>query len=240
MNALPESHPKPAPPGLFVTGTDTDVGKTHVASLMAAALHAQGLRVGVYKPLASGCQRDAAGNLVSEDAVKLWTAAGQPGTLDNVCPQRFEAALAPHLAARAEGQTVDTRRMRSGIDFWRATSDVVLVEGAGGLLCPMAEDATTVADLVAEFGYPVVVVCRNALGVINHTLLTLEVARHRGLEVVGLVLNDTRAERDSSAESNASELVARAGVPLLAHVRFGGFEFSPPVKWHALARPPLG
>ncbi|MFH1264802.1 MAG: dethiobiotin synthase, partial [Planctomycetota bacterium] len=99
-------------PGLFITGTDTEVGKTYVAALIARALRKAGHRVGVYKPAASGCRLvdDA---LVADDAVTLWEAAGRPGELDRVCPQRFQAALAPHLAAREEGKRLDANLLRT-------------------------------------------------------------------------------------------------------------------------------
>ena len=142
--------------GLFITGTGTGVGKTYVAALIARALREAGKRVGVYKPVASGCEmRD--GELVSPDAVALWEAAGRPGTLEQVCPQMFAAPLAPHLAARAEGRRVDPKLLRDGIGFWRETSDIVLVEGAGGLMSPISDEDYN-ADLAAEFGYPLVVV----------------------------------------------------------------------------------
>ena len=107
-------------PGLFITGTDTGVGKTYVAALIARSLVASGRRVGVYKPAASGCIRDAHGCLVSDDAVALWEAAGRPSDLEHVCPQRFAAPLAPHLAARGEGREIDANLLRSGLDYWRS------------------------------------------------------------------------------------------------------------------------
>ncbi len=116
--------------GLFITGTGTGVGKTYVGALVAQSLRKAGKRVGVYKPVASGCERQN-GLLISSDAVTLWEAAGRPGSLEQVCPQMFAAPLAPHLAARAEGRRVDAQLLRDGIRFWRETSDVVLVEGAG-------------------------------------------------------------------------------------------------------------
>ena len=95
--------------GLFITGTDTGVGKTYVAALIARWLPPAGRRVGVYKPAASGCSRQADGDeLVSDDALALWNAAGRPGDLDRVCPQRFAAPLAPHLAAAGEGKQIDS------------------------------------------------------------------------------------------------------------------------------------
>src|SRR3954465_15499285 len=124
--------------GLFITGTSTGVGKTYVGALVARALRDAGKRVGVYKPVASGCEMRG-GELVSPDAVALWEAAGRPGTLGHVCPQCFAAPLAPHLAARAEGRRVNSELLRNRIEFWRTTSDVVLVEGAGGLMSPISD-----------------------------------------------------------------------------------------------------
>ena len=105
-------------PGLFITGTDTGVGKTYVAALIARRLAQQGRKVGVYKPAASGCRRRG-GVLVSDDAVALWEAAGRPGDLEHVCPQRFEAPLAPHLAAAAEGRQLDAGLLRRGLEYWQ-------------------------------------------------------------------------------------------------------------------------
>src|SRR5262245_41846826 len=115
------------PPGLFITGTDTDVGKTYVAAMIARSLVAAGYNVGVYKPVASGCQGDGE-PLDSEDAAILWRAANSAGELARVCPQRFAAPLAPHLAARAQGQELDSSLLRDGVEYWRERSDVVLVE----------------------------------------------------------------------------------------------------------------
>src|SRR5690349_13082869 len=119
--------------GLFITGTGTGVGKSYVAGLIAVSLREAGKRVGVYKPVASGCEL-LNGKLTSQDAIALWEAAARPGTLEHVCPQLFQAPLAPHLAARAEGKHVDRQKLREGIRYWNEASDVVLVEGAGGLM----------------------------------------------------------------------------------------------------------
>src|SRR4051812_47131517 len=99
--------------GLFITGTGTGVGKTYVGALVARALRDSGKRIGVYKPVASGCELRG-GKLFSPDAVTLWDAAGRPGTLEQVCPQMFAAPLAPHLAARLEGRRVDCQQLRDG------------------------------------------------------------------------------------------------------------------------------
>jgi dethiobiotin synthetase len=222
-------------PGLFITGTDTEVGKTYVGALLAAELRQAGYRVGVYKPAASGCRREA-GSLVSDDALQLWEAAGRPGTLDQVCPQRFEAPLAPHRAALAEGKRLDGELLRTGLDFWRETSEVVLVEGAGGLMSPLGEEEY-VADLAYDFGLPLVVVTRNALGTINHTLQTLIAAAtfRDGLAIVGIVLNQPApASTDVSTATNRQELAARCVPPILAEVAWqGGFDAK--VDWYGLA-----
>ena len=222
--------------GLFITGTDTEVGKTYVASLLAQSLLASGLRVGVYKPTASGCRREG-GRLISRDAVQLWEAAGRPDSLEAVCPQPFEAPLAPHLAARAEAKHIDPQLLSSGIGHWKAGSDIVLVEGAGGLMSPLADQLYN-ADLAGELGYPLLVVTPNVLGVINQTLQTLiAAATYRdGLHVAGIVLNDVDPERsDQSADSNREELSARCVPPVLAHIRWGAKMLDEPVDWFALA-----
>jgi dethiobiotin synthetase len=175
--------------GLFITGTSTEVGKTHVTAMIARALLRAGRRVGVYKPVASGCRRD--GEIATaDDAIALWEAAGRPGELEYVCPQRFLAPLAPPRSARLEGRQVDAQLMRSGVDYWRARSEVVLVEGAGGLMSPLS-DADYNVDLARDLGYPLVIVAANELGVINSTLQTVITARAKApqLRVAGVVLN---------------------------------------------------
>ena len=222
--------------GLFITGTDTEIGKTYVAALVAQALSEAGHRVGVYKPAASGCaQRD--GTLVSLDAQALWQAAGSPGTLEEVCPQLFAAPLAPHLAAAAEGRSLDADLLRSGLDVWLARSDVVLVEGAGGLMSPLGDDEY-VADLAYDIGFPLLVVARNTLGTINHVLQTLVVAAtfRDSLDVAGVVLNEPCAPGDDpSTETNAREIRRRAVAPLLAEVGFGAARFEPAIDWYEVA-----
>jgi dethiobiotin synthetase len=223
--------------GLFITGTGTDVGKTYVAALIARALCDAGKRVGVYKPVASGCE-DRGGRLsCSPDAVALWEAARRPGTLEQVCPQMFAAPLAPHLAARAEGRSVNAPLLREGARYWQEVCDVVIVEGAGGLMSPVSNDDYN-ADLAAEFGYPLVIVAANELGTINATLQTLIAAKafHDGLRVAGVVLNSpANRDDDRSVQSNADELAKRCGAPLLAIVKYGG-GFDRTVDWWELSR----
>jgi dethiobiotin synthetase len=200
------------------------------------ALVARGRTVGVYKPVASGC-RDKGGVLVSDDAVALWEAAGRPGGLEHVCPQRFAAPLAPHLAAQSEGKQIDSTLLRTGLDYWRERAEIVIVEGVGGLMSPVGDDEY-VADLAAEFAYPLVIVTRNSLGAINQALQTLIVAAtfRDGLPVAGIVLNrPTPTGDDSSIDSNRDELSRRAVPPVLAEVGWQTKEFDRAVDWLALA-----
>jgi dethiobiotin synthetase len=222
-------------PGLFITGTDTGVGKTYVATLIVKWLAQAGHRVGVYKPAASGCRREG-GELISDDAVALWEAAARPGALAAVCPQRFEAPLAPNLAARAEGRNVDRELLHTGVDYWRERSDVVIVEGAGGLMSPIS-DNDYVADLAFEFGYSLVVVAPNRIGVINQTLQTLIVAKtfRDGVPIAGVVLNDVDPADDPSRASNYDELCRHCVPPVLAKVAYQAADFTTACDWRAIA-----
>jgi dethiobiotin synthetase len=223
---------------LFVAGTDTGVGKTYVAARIVAALAGEGLRVGIYKPAASGCRRVGRA-VVSDDAVALWKAAGEPGELKAVCPQRFAAPLAPYLAARQERKEIDARLLRRGIDYWRKRSDIVIVEGAGGLMSPIGE-RDYVADLAAEFGYPLIVVAPNRIGTINGTLLTLiaAAARPKPLPIAGIVLNDVLPPEidDPSVHSNRLQLELRCVPPVIAHLGHSATKFDAAIDWLRLAR----
>lgn len=224
-------------PGLFITGTDTAVGKTYVAAMIARSLKAAGHRVGVYKPAASGCRLDG-GQLVSDDALAIWQAAGRPDELEHVCPQRYEAPLAPHLAAEAEGKRLDPQRLRTGLDYWRDRSDVILVEGAGGLMSPVS-DEDFVADLAYDFGFPLVVVVPNRLGMINQALQTLIAASafRDGLTIAGMVLNHPAPSVDDpSLATNREELAKHAIPPILTEVAWKGDCFLPGVNWASICR----
>jgi len=221
-----------------VTGTDTGIGKTYVTACIARMLRQRGVRVGVYKPVASGCVLHD-GQWISEDAVTLWEAAGRLGSLEAVCPQRFAAPLAPPLAAAAEDRAVDPALLRSGLQYWLQRADLVLVEGAGGLMSPVT-DNEFVADLAYDFGFPLLVVAANVLGVINQTLQTLITAAtfRDGLDVAGIVLNQPNPARpdDLSVATNRSELARRCVPPILAELAWQAEEFEVSVAWETLAR----
>jgi dethiobiotin synthetase len=204
-------------PGLFFTGTDTGVGKTFVTSWVAHFLYERGHVFGVCKPVATGASRDGAGWL-SEDTVALARAAGLSGDWARVTPWAFADPVAPPVAARRSGTTLTLPLLADAVRRCAPTPAPVLVEGIGGLLCPVTEHET-VADLAALLGLAVVVVARRSLGTLNHTLLTLEAARSRGLRLAGVVVNETTPCRGLAEETNVEELRRRVGEPILAVVR---------------------
>ncbi len=228
---------KKPPLGLFVTGTDTEVGKTYVAAAIARSLVGAGHRVGVYKPVASDCVSDGH-QLVSEDAFALWEAASQPLSLDLVCPQRFQAPLAPHLSARTEGRELDTQLLRTGISAWADACEIIIVEGAGGLMSPIS-DEEYIADLAYDFGYPIVIVAPNMIGAINQALQTLITAAcfRDGLNVAGVVLNDARRfDGDASMESNRGQIASRSLSPVISRLRYNSDTFDDDVDWFEMAK----
>jgi dethiobiotin synthetase len=203
--------------GLFITGTDTGVGKTVVTAALAIVLRRRGLDVGVMKPVATGCVWRREG-LVSEDAEFLAQAADATESLDEIAPIRLAEPLAPTVAAARAGRPLDLEPMWAA---WRRLSmahEIMLVEGIGGILCPVTP-TESVADLAQGFGLPLVVVARATLGTINHTALTVEAARARGLEVAGIVINRYDRDREDVAQLTSPDEIQRAtGVTVLGLV----------------------
>ena len=203
--------------GFFITGTDTGVGKTVVAAALAIVLRESGRDVGVFKPVASGCVRRREG-LVSEDAEFLAKAAEAPETLEEISPIRFEAPLAPTVAAAQAGVETDLEPMWEAWRRLRDAHEILLVEGIGGILCPVTP-AMSVADLAKEFHLPLLVVARSTLGTINHTALAIEAARARGLALAGVVVNRYNHESPDLAEMTSPDEIQRVtGVQVLGLV----------------------
>jgi dethiobiotin synthetase len=201
---------------LFVTGTDTGVGKTIVAGAIAHWFHQRGARVAVLKPVATGCVRRREG-LVSEDAEFLAHCADARHPLDLICPQRYVEPLAPAVAAERAGQPLDWAAIQRSIDLMTRDSDVLIVEGVGGVMVPM-DGRHTVLDVIQWLGLPTVVVARPGLGTINHTLLTVQALRERA-KVAGIVVNRYPAELPSVAEETNLRALEKWGrVPLLCVV----------------------
>ena len=206
--------------GILITGTDTGVGKTVVGCGIASALRRRGLRVAPFKPAETGCQLDSStGQLIPSDAVLLRLACGIEAPLEAICPYRFRSPIAPWVAARREGKEIDSSFLAWRFQELASTHDVVLVETAGGILVPLAE-RFHFGDLARLLDLAVLVVAGSKLGVINHTLLTLEYLRSSGLAVAGCVLNHPYEEPSATTATNAETLGALAGTRLFVLPRF--------------------
>ncbi|MBZ0273483.1 dethiobiotin synthase [bacterium] len=197
---------------ILVTGTDTGVGKTLVACAIAAALVREGVAVGVCKPVETG--RTAGGR----DAERLIAAAGGTQSLDDVCPYRFDRPVTPLLAAESAGASIDMAWLAEYLCALATRFDVLLVEGAGGLLSPMARGAT-MADLARDAGLAALVVVANRLGCLNHALLTETALRQSNLPMLGFVFTSAGAAADdASLDSNARILADVAAAPVLCAI----------------------
>ena len=179
--------------GLFVTGTDTGVGKTLVSCSILSALRQRGRRLGVYKPAETGCPRDETGHLYGEDCRRLLTAANSGQSEASVASALYPIPAAPLVSAEAEGESLDPARLVADYEKLAGEYESVLVEGAGGLLVPIAE-GFTFADLAEQLGLPVLVVVGSKLGCLNHALLTLSELERRGQPIAGYVLNSIEEE----------------------------------------------
>ena len=199
-------------PGLFITGTDTGVGKTWVGAALAYLLVGRGLIVRPRKPVESGCVRGEDDGLLPRDAEILHRAAQSPEPLERVCPYRLRAALSPERAAALEGLDLNLDRLVAACRAGVGEDDFLLVEGAGGFYSPLAAGALN-ADLATALGLPVLVVVADRLGAINHTLLTVEAVTQRGLKVVGVVLNQATPVTDREMD-NAADLARWLGRPV--------------------------
>lgn len=194
---------------LFIAGTDTGVGKTVVTAALARCLRRRGYRVGVMKPIETGVRADHPDQLNRSDAACLRRAAGSTDDWALISPYRFTAPLAPLDAARAEGRVVTFPPIRDAFQTLKARHQILLVEGAGGLLVPISEDRD-MSNLIVELACPVLVVGRMSLGGINHARLTLEALARRTLSVLAYVVNQIR-----EAGSEVEGLQQRSTVALL-------------------------
>jgi dethiobiotin synthetase len=201
--------------GLFITGTDTGVGKTIITGGLAAYLRSRGMDTGVMKPLESGCLSGAP----SSDSVYLKKISQSPDDLDLINTYAFEKPLAPGVAAQLQGEEISFDRIAESYRRLELMHPFVLVEGAGGLMVPIGRQKNTI-DLIEFLELPVLLVARMGLGTINHTLLSLEYLKARNIVVAAVVLNATTAKPDASTDYNASTLAEWTDLPLWGPVRF--------------------
>lgn len=207
------------PRGVFILGSDTEVGKTYVSSLILTQISQRIARVGAYKPVASGAVQTPSG-VRWEDSDALLASLPTQVSIDLVTPQRFLAPLAPPIAAKLEGKEVDETLIRNGLSQWRTQCEWLLVEGAGGIFSPISKHMTAI-DLAIEVNYPAVIVVANKLGAVSQALQALFVAQkyRGGVNVAALVLNSVSHGQDTSVTHNASMLREFCSVPVyeLAH-----------------------
>ena len=198
----------------FLTGTDTGVGKTYVAALLIRALRKAGFDTVGLKPICCGDRADAE---------ELHAAADGELSIDDVNPVWFRVPAAPYAASIVENRLPDLDQIRDRFARIRAARHSLIVEGVGGWLVPILQNYS-VADLAAEMRLPVVVVAANRLGVLNHTLLTVEAIKSRGLTCAGVILNNIAAQPDTATSTNRSVLEHLLEVPVLYEVEIGQTE----------------
>ena len=194
--------------GFLITGTDTGVGKTLVACSLATALRQQGLRVVPFKPVETGCEADpVSGELIPADAVLLRKASGTDADLGMICPYRFSSPVAPWVAARQSNVHIDPERLLACYQNLASSHDVVLVETAGGIMVPLAENFHY-GDLAQKLRLPALVVIGSKLGAINHALLTFAFLQQAGIKIVAWVLNHPYQEVNPATQTNGDTLRA--------------------------------
>jgi len=210
--------------GVFITGTDTGVGKTYIAAGIASALSSRGVDVGVMKPAETGC-RIRAGKLVPSDALNLMKAANVHDALSNVNPYRFRNPLAPLVAAELEGKKIEEDKILSAWYTLSRRHEFMIVEGAGGVMVPLTEKYLYL-DLVVALGLPALIVARPGLGTINHTLLTISVLQEKDITISGIVVNYADSRKTGPAEKTSPAVIERiSGVKIVGIVPHGSQDF---------------
>ncbi len=206
--------------GIFVTGTDTGVGKTYIAAGVAAELRRRGINVGVMKPAETGCAARN-GRLIPDDALRLMKVARVRDSLSLVNPYRFPKPLAPSMAADLEKKKINLERI---VDAYRKLSkrhDFMIVEGAGGIMVPLSGHHTY-CDLANMLDIPALIVARPGLGTINHTLLTILALKEKKVPVSGVVINYANKQRTGLTEELSPGVIERISGVKIAGIVFHG------------------
>ncbi len=201
--------------GIFITGTDTGVGKTYVTCALARGLRESGMDIGVMKPVETGVT-----SMGPEDAIALREAAGVEDPLELICPLQYAMPAAPEAAATAEGKSVSLAAIEEAFEILMSRHSSMLIEGAGGLLVPF-DSNTSMADLAKRLGLPVLLVARTSLGTINHTLLSLEACERHDIELLGVVLSHATGELSRADTANLQILRDALGDRLIGELEAG-------------------
>ncbi|MGB5158904.1 ATP-dependent dethiobiotin synthetase BioD [Desulfobacterium sp. N47] len=208
--------------GVFITATDTEVGKTFVSALLLKALLKQNIKAGYFKPVASGCQTEN-GFLVSEDLLYVEKFTGIKMEHDLHCPVRYQKPLAPVVAAELEKKPVDPVKIKKAFELLKQKYSALIVEGIGGVMVPLSKNYL-VLDLIADFNLPALIVSRPTLGTINHTLLTISVLKNKGIPIAGFLTNGDKEENDEAAASSPEIIAGLGRVTYLGHIPMYNFK----------------
>ncbi|MDR2191506.1 MAG: dethiobiotin synthase [Endomicrobium sp.] len=190
--------------GIFITATDTEVGKTYISRQIAAALKESGVNCGVFKPVSTGDRNDA------KALIKAAKINEKPET---VTPVFFKNPMSPYGASLLEKKVFDLKKVQKTFEYFTGKYDFTVVEGVGGLLVPLKKDFF-VSDLIKMFRLPVIVVARTGLGTINHTLLTIDKLKRDGQKILGIILNGKKDAKDVSSATNAKLIEQTAKLPV--------------------------
>lgn len=197
--------------GFFITGTDTEIGKTAITAGLASVFKQQGHNVGVMKPVAAGSRADA---------IILQASADVSDTLEEINPIYLDNPLSPNVAAQIESKTLYIDSIKTAYDQLKKHHDFMFVEGVGGLLVPILDDFS-VADLITQLNLPILIVARAALGTINHTLLTIEAAKSRNLTILGVIYNTLSQSANDTAAQTSPEIITRISkIPSLGTIPY--------------------
>lgn len=204
---------------IFITGTDTGVGKTFVATGIAASLKERGICAGVMKPIHTGC-KTRRGRLIPEDSIRLAKSASVDDPIDLITPYTFKKSVAPHVAAIETHTRIDINRIVKSFRILHKRHEYMIVEGIGGVLVPITQ-GFYVADLIKRLKIPALIVIRPNLGTINHTMLTIHCLRERKIPIKGIVINYSSKGRKTSAEKTLPETIQRlSGLPVLGIIPY--------------------
>ncbi len=199
--------------GIFISGTDTDVGKTYIGAQIVRALHNKDINVIPRKLIESGCKR-IGNNLIPDDATHYFEAIEKKIPLEEICPFRYEPAISPQRAARLVKQTILIQNLIESCYVNVTNNDILAVEGAGGFYSPLCEDGLN-ADLAKELQLPVILIANDKLGCINHILLTIEAIQQKELKLLCVVLNK-KDDEDNNAMNNFEDLKTLVDVPIFS------------------------
>ena len=198
--------------GYFITGSDTDVGKTYIGCEIVTQLRRQGIDIETRKPAESGCELSAAGDLIAHDASALQQANDNRESIERIAPYRYRAAVAPHRAARLENQKIYLEELVEACSRDKPGHRLI-VEGAGGFYSPLAENGLN-ADLASALKFPVIIVVNDRIGAVNQALMTVQAVTDRKLRVAAIILNQVEATTEEAMD-NAADLKAHCDLPLL-------------------------